>query len=104
MTKLMFIYKDYLIKAECTKENTHIENSYQVRSIKDMKHILKKIRENTHYEYAIHNMSLFKQIIEWRGHNLLYVLGFMKDRTKSVDLNINEPWYRYILYTIMSIF
>lgn len=103
MAKLMFIYKDYLVKAECTKENTHIENSYMVESIRDMKHIIEKIREVIPPEYAIHTMSLYRQITEWRGHNMLYMFGYKKGRTKSVDLNVNEPWYKHIVYLIMSI-
>jgi len=32
-------------------------------------------------------------IIEWRAHNMLYALHIKRNRTRTVDLDINEPWY-----------
>lgn len=41
---------------------------------------------------------------EWRAHNLLYSMGIEKERTRSVDLSINESWYKKIGYFILSLF
>lgn len=39
---------------------------------------------------------------EWSVHNLLYSLGIQKDRTKDVDLNINQHWYIKVGYFLLS--
>jgi hypothetical protein len=41
-------------------------------------------------------------IIEWRAHNMLYALHIKRNRTRTVDLDINEPWYRKVGYLILS--
>lgn len=105
MAKLMFIYKDYLIKADCSITNTFIKNSYKVKSTKDMVYIIKYLRkilnDNT---YAVNKLSVFRQVIEWKAYNLLYALKYKREQTSSVDININESWHRIVLYFILSIF
>ena len=105
MDKLMFIYKDYLIKANCSTTNTSIKNSYRVKSTKDMIYIIKYLRkvlnDNTH---AVNKLSVFRQVIEWKAHNLLYAFKYKREQTSSVDININKSWYKIVLYFILSIF
>jgi hypothetical protein len=105
MAKLMFIYKDYLIKADCSITNIFIKNSYKVKSTKDMVYIIKYLRkvlnDNT---YAVNKLSVFRQVIEWKAYNLLYTFKYKREQTSSVDININESWHRIVLYFILSIF
>lgn len=70
-----------------------------------MKNILKETkREANDKLLAINKRSNFSMINEWRVHNLLYSLNIQRDRTRSVDLNIGQPWYINMLYTIISPF
>lgn len=46
--------------------------------------------------------SLKSYVREWRAHNRLYKLGLFKDRTKDVDLNVHEKWYRRLGYFILG--
>ena len=41
---------------------------------------------------------------EWKAHNFLYRIGFMRSRTGSVDIDQNEPMWRRFIYAILSIF
>ena len=71
----------------------------------DMDNVLKLIRyEVTEDNYAVNKRDIHNMINEWRAHNLLYSLGIMKDRTKSVDLNINQSWYVTLSYKVLSLF
>lgn len=69
-----------------------------------MEEILSLIRDEVSSDMAVHKRNLFSMIYEWRTHNLLYALGIAKDRTGSVDLNTNQPWYIKVLYAIISPF
>ena len=46
--------------------------------------------------------SLKSYVREWRAHNRLYKLGLFKDRTKDVDLNVHEKWYRRLGYFLLG--
>lgn len=46
--------------------------------------------------------SLKSYVREWRAHNRLYKLGLFKDRTKDVDLNVAEKWYRRLGYFFLG--
>ena len=104
--KPFYIYlKGLTYKVTCSSNNTHIDLSYRCKSITDMKSILYAIRDNDSLPFlAIHVRTISSMIIEWRAHNLLYSMGIEKERTRSVDLSINEPWYKKIGYFILSLF
>ena len=87
---------------------TSIENSFQIRNIKEMKTIIntaKAISKGRHLrykEYAIYVRTMFGMICEWRSHNLLYSLGIKRASTKHVDLELHPKWYYKIGYFILS--
>lgn len=87
---------------------TSIENSFQIRNIKEMKTIINtakaisKGRYRRYKEYAIHVRTMFGMICEWRAHNLLWSLGIKRERTKTVDLELKVKWYYKIGYFILS--
>lgn len=41
---------------------------------------------------------------EWKAHNFLYRIGFMRKQTKDCDIDQNEPKWRKVIYAILSIF
>lgn len=102
--KIRLCYNNIVINVEIDFYNVHIEDSYKIKKIKDMKFILNYLTYRVDNNYAIHNMSLFNMINEWRCHNLLYAFRLFKRKTKSVDLNVNKKYIFNILYFIGSIF
>lgn len=86
---------------------TRIPNSYRIKSIRDMEYIINRSREAINKNPAFHTFAINKRttagmIIEWRAHNMLYALHYKRARTRTVNLDINEPWYRKIGYIILS--
>lgn len=104
MKKLIVSYKDFILKIHASENNTTIFDSYKVKNPKDMKSILYGIRKRVVPNYAINKRKVSSMIQEWRVHNLLYSLGIERNRTKDVDLDINQPWYNKVLYFILSPF
>lgn len=104
MRKIYIAYKPFVLKVHLSEACTTIIDSYLVTSRKDMKEVLRVIKTDVEDDkaLAIHKRSLSSMIEEWRVHNLLYSLGIERDRTKSVDLNINQPWYVKAAYAILS--
>ena len=57
-----------------TYENTHINDSYLVRSKKDMCEFLNAIRKECSPDMAVSARSIRSLVCEWRSHNLFYFL------------------------------
>lgn len=104
MKKIIVRHKNFVLKVHISKDNTTIFDSYKVKSPWDMKSIIYYIKAEASDKMAINKRNISSMIYEWRTHNLLYTLGIMRDRTKSVDLNTDQPWYIKALYTIISPF
>lgn len=104
MKKLIIRYKCYVLRVHTSENNTTILNSYRIKNLSDMKAIIEHIKKRSSKDMAINKRSVSGMIYEWRTHNLLYSLGIEKDRTKSVDLNTNQPWYVKVAYFCMSPF
>lgn len=81
-----------------------IEDSYRVKDPKDMKRILERIRSRATGKTILDKRSIDSMIKEWKCHNLLYTFGLFKSRTKSVDLQAEQPWYVKLGYSLLSIF
>lgn len=104
MKKMIVRHKNFALKVHVSEDNTTILDSYQVKSPFDMESIIYYIKGKSSDDMAINNRGILGMIHEWRVHNLLYSLGVQKDRTRSVDLNISQPWYIKVIYTILSPF
>ena len=104
MKKIIVRHKNFVLKVHISKDNTTIFDSYKVKSPWDMTSIIYYIKAEASDKMAINKRNISSMIYEWRTHNLLYTLGIMRDRTKSVDLNTDQPWYIKALYTIISPF
>lgn len=108
-------YNNKEINVEVTKNNTHIVDSYKIKSRKDMRNILElichKMAANKcmseadvkkQAAEAIFRISIKTMVHEWRAHNLLYALRIARKRTKDVDLNENK-WYVRVAYFVLSL-
>lgn len=100
---MVIVQSSYILIVTCTEKCISIEHSYRIESSKDMKEVLNKIRDYYPDNYAIHKRSIKGMIREWRTHNLLYSLGIEKERTKTVDLEINQSVLHKILYALGSL-
>lgn len=97
-------YNNITLNVIHSLENIHIEDSYKIKKIKDMKNILNILRQNSNKTNSvIHSLTNFNMINEWRSHNLCYDLHILRSRTKDVDLNKNSFLIK-IIYFIVSLF
>lgn len=103
MTRISFRHNKKVININLAEDNTTVINSYKIKKIKDMKAILKKARALCGDFYAIKKRSTFGMITEWRAHNLLFALKIQRDRTGSVDLELNQSWWKKVGYFVLSI-
>lgn len=96
-------YNEHNINVGVYWDSTHIEDSYRIKTKRDMRNVLELIRLHTDGEgMAINRLRLRRQVREWRAHNLLYALGIARSHTKDVDLNENK-WYVRAAYGILSL-
>lgn len=102
MKKVIKEYTQLVLKVHLSEDNTSIIDSYRIKNYSDMKKFLVSLRNDVSDKYAINKRSLISMISEWRVHNLLYSFGIEKDRTRTVDLNMGQPWYIQFLYFILS--
>ena len=84
------------------EEAVVILNSHKIKRRKHMKEVIRWIKS---YDYCktVNDISDLALITEWQAHNLLYWLGYQKDRTNNCDLNV-ESWYNRLIYFILSCF
>lgn len=102
--RLLKINDDLTLRVDLSETNTHIYSSYKVKNTRDMIYVIDKLREYYPYEpLAINIRTLFSMLAEWKAHNVLYFLNIKRDRTKDVDLDLNEKWYRKIGYFLLSL-
>jgi len=96
--------ENHILEIIADNKNIHIKNSYLVTDENEMLKMLLEIRNeaklhrNTNYK-----RSIISWIKEWKAHNLLYNLGYQKERTGSVDLDESESAFRLIVYTVLSL-
>ncbi|MBR5378296.1 MAG: hypothetical protein IK135_04170 [Bacteroidales bacterium] len=84
--------------------NTHILNSYLVRSKEAMRAYLQNLRDTVSPEMAVNQRDIESQVREWRSHNLFYFLHVFRSRTKDVDLELTQTWYRELFCRVVSFF
>ena len=88
---------DYVVDEACL--NITIKDSYKYKDRETQIATIKIFL--TSYEW-FRGRSLKSYIREWRAHNRLYTLGIFKSRTKDVDLNVHEKWYRRLGYFFLG--
>ena len=77
--------------------NLHLVDSYKVSKFKFCK-TLKQIRAEESNS-MVWERSLFSLAMEWTCHNFLYMVGYQRERTGSVDLDYpcDHPEWLYII-------
>ena len=89
-----------MTKAEVTPNNIHIIDSYAVPK-KRFGRELSRIHL-AHPDCNVFQRSTLSLEHEWATHNFCYLIGFQRERTKDVDLNVPMKWYIEWLYFIVG--
>ena len=93
-----------ITNATTTPTNTHIVDSCSVKSKEDMRAFLQALRDEAPEEMAVNQRDMESQIREWRSHNLFYFFHVFRSRTKDVDLELKQTWYRELFCRVVSFF
>ena len=93
-----------LTNAKATPTNTHIVDSCSVTSKEAMRAYLEDLREEVGPEMAVSQRDLESQVREWRSHNFFYKFHVFRSRTKDVDLELKQTWYRELFCRVVSFF
>lgn len=90
-----------LADAKLTPNNTHILNSYLVKSKAEMRDYLRRLRDVA-AENAVNRRDMESMVREWRSHNLFYFLHVFRSRTKDVDLELIQSWPRELFCRVVD--
>ena len=69
-----------------------------------MRAYLQELRDTSSPEMAVNQRDMESQIREWRSHNLFYRIHVFRSRTKDVDLELEQVWYRELFCYVVSFF
>lgn len=87
-----------------SRENTHILDSNLVRSKADMRRYLQEVRSKASPDMAVCRRDMESMVREWRAHNFFYLIHVFRSRTKDVDLELQQCWYRELFCGVVSFF
>ena len=87
-----------------SSENTRIIDSCKMTSKVEMREYLEAVRRQSPKEMAVNRRDLESQVREWRSHNFFYKLHIFRSRTKDVDLELQQPWWRELFCRVVSFF
>lgn len=87
-----------------TETSTHITDSCLIKSKEAIREYLERLREEVPNEMAVSQRDLESQVREWRAHNFFYSIHVFRHRTKDVDLELKQSWYRELFCRIVSFF
>lgn len=80
--------------ASLSPNSTHIIDSYLLKTKDEIRAYLQKLRNLGLEHMAVNKRDLESQVREWRSHNLFYRLHIFRSRTKDVDLELKQCWWR----------
>lgn len=83
---MIYTFNDTQITYHLSEGNCCIVDSYKISSKSYMLSFIDFLLMDQ--KFAARSVKSYLR--EWQAHNLLYKLGLFKERTKDVDLNINE--------------
>lgn len=87
-----------------TPTNTHILDSCTVRTKAEMRGYLQSLRDASDGDMAVNKRDLESMVREWRSHNFFYGLHVFRSRTKDVDLELKQTWWRELFCRVVSFF
>ena len=81
--------------------NCRVIDSYLITDKETKLEFLTYLLEN-YPSFKVRTLNSYYR--EWKAHNFLYKLGFIRSKTATVDLNTNEGWLRLFAYNLISLF
>ena len=90
--------------AKLTPNNTHIIDSYLLKTKDEIRGYLQMLRDLNLADMAVNQRDLESQVREWRSHNFFYRIHVFRSRTKDVDLELKQTWYRELFCRVVSFF
>ena len=84
--------------------NTRILDSCDVRSKGEMREFLEAVRQQSSSEMAVCQRDMDSMLREWRSHNFFYRFHVFRSRTKDVDLELKQTWYRELFCRVVDFF
>ena len=88
------------MKYKILADRVKLIDSYLV-SRKRMGRELQSIR-NLHPSCGLWQRSEGSLKREWASHNLAYILGIRREKTKDCDLNYEQKWYVKLAYGVVG--
>ena len=87
-----------------TPSNTKILDSCTVRNKAEMREFLEAVRQQSPSEMAVCQRDIESMLREWRSHNFFYRIHVFRSRTKDVDLELKQAWYRELFCRVVDFF
>ena len=84
--------------------NTHIVDSCTVQNKAEMRQYLAQVREAVSEDMAVNQRDMESMVREWRSHNFFYMLHVFRSRTKDVDLELQQTWWRELFCRVVDFF
>ena len=97
-----FTYKGQEITCVFSKKNVQVVDSYKIRKPADMTAIIKMIKAEAKKRGLKYRRSNSSWLTEWKAHNYMYDRNVERARTKSVDLNEGEGFFKLLSYAVMA--
>ena len=69
-----------------------------------MRRYLQAVRDQTTSDMAVCQRDVESMVREWRAHNFFYLIHVFRSRTKDVDLELCQTWYRELFCRVVSFF
>ena len=69
-----------------------------------MREFLEAVRQQSSPEMAICQRDIESMLREWRSHNFFYRFHVFRSRTKDVDLELKQAWYRELFCRVVDFF
>jgi hypothetical protein len=89
--------------ASLSPTNTHILDSYKVKTKAEMREYLQRLRDLCN-DRAVNLRDMESMVREWRSHNFFYWMHIFRSRTKDVDLELHQSWYRELFCRVVDFF
>ena len=90
------------MKITYKKENTHIEDSYQIKLRKSIQNEVEWIIVVRKARKDLVTRTVNSYVNEWKGHNRLYKLHLFRKHTKDVDLEEPQRLIWRIIWLIIG--
>ena len=69
-----------------------------------MREFLEAVRRQAPSEMAVCQRDIESMLREWRSHNFFYRFHVFRSRTKDVDLELKQAWYRELFCRVVDFF